>query len=318
MADLIKDNKLSIASISGAAFGVVLIIGAIALGTNNVEAFFSLEGLMIVVGGSLAVAFMSFQANYVAGALKSIGLMFRKADVSHQSLQTELVNMMNWARIVKEKGLRGLENEVAQQVISDPFVKYGLDMVVSNYTPEEVRAMMETAADSYYERDTIPAQVLLAMASHAPAFGMVGTLVGMVVMLGHFGSDMSQVGSGLAVSLLATLYGVVTARLLYIPAAAKVQQKQEEMRFRNYLIGEGFSMLVANKSPRYIQDHLNSYLAPESHYDLDAARLAELNAPSSLQASAAPATAARPAAAAAARPAAASARPATPPGRRTS
>jgi chemotaxis protein MotA len=260
---------------------------------------------------------MSFQANYVAGALKSIGLMFRKADVSHQSLQTELVNMMNWARIVKEKGLRGLENEVAQQVINDPFVKYGLDMVVSNYTPEEVRAMMETAADSYYERDTIPAQVLLAMASHAPAFGMVGTLVGMVVMLGHFGSDMSQVGSGLAVSLLATLYGVVTARLLYIPAAAKVQQKQEELRFRNYLIGEGFSMLVANKSPRYIQDHLNSYLAPESHYDLDAARLAEMNAPAPQPAAAA--TPARTTAAApAARPAIPAARPATPPGRRTS
>ena len=273
MADLFKDNKLSIASISGAAFGVVLILGAIALGTNNIKAFISIEGLMIVVGGSLAVAFMSFQANYVVAALKSIGHMFRKADVTHENLQQELINMIAWARIVKDKGLRGLENEIGAQVISDPFVRYGLDMVVSNYTPEEVRTMMETAADSYYERDTIPAQVLMAMASHAPAFGMVGTLVGMVIMLGNFGSDMSGVGSGLAVALLATLYGVVTARMLYIPAAAKVMQKQEELRFRNYLISEGFSMLVANKTPRYIQDHLNSYLSPDSHYDLDAARV---------------------------------------------
>lgn len=272
MADLIKGNNLSIASISGAAFGVILVLGAIALGTNNLMAFFSLEGLMIVVGGSLAVAFMSYPANYVLAALRSIGHMFRKANVTHENLQQELANMIGWALIVKEKGMRVFENKVAAQVIRDPFVKYGLDMVVSNYTPEEVRTMMETAADSYYERDTIPAQVLMAMASHAPAFGMVGTLVGMVIMLGNFGSDMSSVGSGLAVSLLATLYGVVTARMLYIPAATKAMQKQEELRFRNYLISEGFSMLVANKTPRYIQDHLNSYLSPESHYDLDAAR----------------------------------------------
>src|SRR3569833_523372 len=155
MADLFKDNKLSIASISGAAFGVVLIIGAIALGTNNIAAFISIEGLMIVVGGSLAVAFMSFQANYVVAALKSIGQMFRKADVTHENLQQELVNMITWARIVKDKGVRGLENEMGARGISEPFVRYGLDKVVSNYTPEEVRTMMETAADSYYERDTI-------------------------------------------------------------------------------------------------------------------------------------------------------------------
>ena len=80
---------------------------------------------------------------------------------------------------------------------------------------------------------------------------------------------MSGIGSGLSISLLATLYGVVTARMLYMPAAAKAQQKQEELRFRNQLITEGLALLVANKSPRFIQDRLNSFLRFESHYDLD-------------------------------------------------
>ncbi len=262
-------SPYSYASIIGAAFGAFLIIMAILVGTRNYFAFLSLEGLMIVVGGSLAVAFMSYQANYVIAALKGIGQMFMKATATHETLHHDVVEILAWARIVKEKGMRGLEDETDNNENLDSFVSYGLEMVVSNYQPDEVRAMMDTAADAAYDRDTIPARVLYAMAGHAPAFGMVGTLVGMIIMLGNFSGDMSGVGKGLSVALLATLYGVVTARMLYIPAASKIIQKQEGLRFRNQLITEGMVMLVANKSPRYIQDWLNSFLRPESHYDID-------------------------------------------------
>lgn len=261
--------NLSIASIVGATFSLLLLVGAIIHSTENYGAFFSLEGFLIVIGGSLAVAFMSFEASSVIEALKAIGLMFRRATSTHENLHKDLIDIIAWARIVKDKGLRGLEDQVGEKGLDDPFVNYGINMVVSAYTPDEVRTMMETAADATYERDTIPARVLMAMASHAPAFGMVGTLVGMVVMLGNFADDMSGVGSGLAIALIATLYGVVTARMIYMPAAAKLMQKQDGLRFRNHLITEGMAMLVANKSPRYIQDRLNSFLRPDTHYDID-------------------------------------------------
>lgn len=261
--------QYSRASIAGASVGFFLIISAILVGTNNLLGFLSIEGLMIVVGGSLAVAFMSFEANYVMEALRSIGLMFKRAEATHENLQKDLIEIINWARIVKDRGLLGLENETGRKGISDPFVKYGIDMVVSNYEPDDVRQMMETAADAAYERSTIPSRVLAAMAGHAPAFGMVGTLVGMVIMLGNLDDNMSGIGAGLSISLLATLYGVVTARMVYMPASAKLQQKQEALRFRNQLITEGMVLLVANKSPRYIQDRLNSFLSFDSHYDID-------------------------------------------------
>ena len=264
-----ETSDYSYASIIGAAFGFLMIVTAILVGTRNYLAFVSIEGLLIVIGGSLAVAFMSFQANYVIIALKSIGLMFKKATATHETLHHDMVEIIAWAKIVKAKGLRGLEDESFNNPNNDSFVRYGLNMVVSNYSPEEVRVMMQTAADATFERDTIPARVLQAMASHAPAFGMVGTLVGMIIMLGSFSGDMSGVGKGLSVALLATLYGVVTARLVYIPAASKIIQKQEGLRFRNQLITEGMVQLVANKSPRYIQDWLNSFLRPDAHYDID-------------------------------------------------
>lgn len=280
-----KDTRFSIASVAGAALGFLMIVAAILHGTDNLLGFISFEGLLIVFGGSLAVAFMSFQANYVVEALRSIGLMFMRATATHENLHKDLIDVIAWARIVKEKGLRGLENEIdAKGAVKDPFVRYGLSMVVSNYTADEVRDMMETAAEATYERDTLPARVLMAMASHAPAFGMVGTLVGMVIMLGQFSDDMSGVGKGLSISLLATLYGVLAARMVYMPAASKIIQKQDGMRFRNHLITEGMAMLVANKSPRYIQDRLNSFLRPESHYDMDSKISAKMQSGASVEA----------------------------------
>lgn len=256
-----KETNFSLASLVGALFSLGLIVGAVLHGTDNIRAFLSVEGVMIVVGGTLAVAFMSYQASDVLEALRGLGLMFRKPVATHENMHRDLINVIGWARIMKEKGMRGLEN-VVDEGINDPFVRYGLEMVVSNYTPDEVRDMMETAADAYYERDTVPANVLMAMASHAPAFGMVGTLIGMVVMLGNFSGDMSGVGAGLSIALLATLYGVASARMLYIPAASKIMQKQENLRFRNHLITEGMVMLVANKSPHFIRDRLSSFLKP--------------------------------------------------------
>ncbi len=125
--------------------------------------------------------------------------------------------------------------------------------------------MMETAADACYERDHVPVEVLQTMASHAPAFGMVGTLVGMVAMLCNLTDDVSSIGSSLAVAFLSTFYGVVSARMVYMPAASKLRQEVANHRFRNHLITEGMVMLVGNKTPMHVQDHLNSFLRPEGH-----------------------------------------------------
>jgi chemotaxis protein MotA len=252
------------APVTGAVFGLLLVLGSIAISAHGFLAFFSLEGLLIVVGGVMAVAFMSFQASDVHKALVAILNMLKESSVTHEDLRSDMMDIMQWARLIKQKGTRALEINVGKNGIDDSFVRYGLNMVVSEYTPKEVRAMMETAADARYERESIPVDILEAMASHAPAFGMVGTLVGMVTMLCHLDSDTSHIGSNLAVAFLATLYGVISARMVYMPAASKLRQKVEKSRFRNQLITEGLVMLVNNKSPMYVQDRLNSFLRPEN------------------------------------------------------
>ena len=153
--------------------------------------------------------------------------------------------------------------------ITEPLMRYGIDLVVSGYKPEVVRDMMNTAVEADFERKITPVTVLRNMASTAPAFGMVGTLVGMVIMLQNIEADMSKIGLGLAVALLATLYGIIVARLICLPAADKLMQKEEIMRFRNYMMTEGLVLLAEGQNPRYMQDRLNSFLEPGIHFDLD-------------------------------------------------
>jgi len=265
MSKITESSPYARAPVMGAAFGLLLVLGSIVMSAHGFMAFFSVEGLMIVVGGVMAVAFMSFQASDVQKALRAISNMLKESPITHEDLHRDTMDIIKWGGLVKKKGMRALEASIGESGIDDTFVRYGLNMVVSEYTPEEVRAMMETAADACYERDSIPVDILEAMASHAPAFGMVGTLVGMVTMLCHLNGDIIGIGSNLAIAFLSTLYGVVSARMVYVPAASKLRQEVEKSRFRNQLITEGMVMLVNNKSPMYIRDRLNSFLRPENH-----------------------------------------------------
>lgn len=259
---------MSLATLSGTFFGFALVLGAIAHGTDNYWSFLSLEGFLIVIGGTIANAFMSYQSIYVIKAFEAIWHMIKKATATREGLNAEIMRLIKWAYLVQAKGLAGLEGEVGVK-IKEPLLRYGIDLVITGYKPEAIRTMMNTAVESEFDRAITPVTVLRNMASTAPAFGMVGTLVGMVIMLQNIQADMSQVGNGLAVALLATLYGIIVARLICLPAADKLMQKEEIMRFRNYMMTEGLVLLAERQSPRYMQDKLNSFLDPDIHFNLD-------------------------------------------------
>jgi chemotaxis protein MotA len=253
------------APVVGAAFGLLLVLGPIALGARGLLILFSLGGLAIVVGGVIAVAFMSFEADEVRKALDAVIQMFRKPRATHESLREDLANILRWSDMINSRGERKRSSGIAEEDIDDSFVKYGLNMALSEYAPADVRGMMETAAEACYERDSRVVDILQAMTSHAPAFGMVGTLLGMVALLGNLSDDISGIAPSLAVAFLSTLYGVLSARMVYMPAAARLRQEIESRRFRHHFISEGMMMLASKKSSMEIQDRLNSFLRPELH-----------------------------------------------------
>ena len=252
---------MSFGTLLGVILGFGLVFGAIYVGANDVRIFLNMESFLIVMGGTLANAFMSYQAQYVRSGIFAIGTMFGRPKATHDTLHHEMKHLIKWSAMIQTKGMLWFESEILPHV-KEPFLKYGLELVITNYKPEEIRTMLNTAVEGMFERNMVPVTVLRNMASSAPAFGMMATLVGMVIMMANLQADMTQIGHGLAVALTATLYGITTARLVYLPAAEKLQQKEEVMRFRNYLITEGLTLLAGSHNPQYVQDKLFSFLDP--------------------------------------------------------
>ncbi|MBL6958543.1 MAG: MotA/TolQ/ExbB proton channel family protein [Rhodospirillales bacterium] len=252
------------------AFG--LFLGAIVSSTDNYWVFVDLPSFVMVVGGTLASAFISYEARYVILSLKLIVRIVFSPTMGRNLLKSEVGRVIKWAYTVQKNGIPALESEAKKSVRGDRFLKFGVDMVVSGYTGAEVKEIMTNTIETTFGRNTVQVNILKMMAAASPAFGMIGTLVGLVIMLGKMGDDPTQLGPGLSVALITTLYGVLFARLIYMPAAAKILQREQILRFRNYLVAEGLTLLADKKSPRYIQDKMNSYLDPSIHFNIDKMR----------------------------------------------
>ncbi len=259
---------MSIPTILGFFASLALFAWAIASSTDHYAVFLDLPSIIIVLGGTMAATFIAYEARYVILSLKLILRIITAPRIGRTLLQAEVGRIIKWAYVVQKSGLPGLEAESAKAVKGDKVLRFGVDLVVSGYTGQEVREILNNMIESSFGRNTVQVSILKAMGGAAPAFGMVGTLVGLVVMLDNM-QDPSALGPALAIALITTLYGVLLARWVFLPAASKILQREEIIRFRNYLIAEGLSLLADRKSPRYIQDKMNSYLDPSLHFNID-------------------------------------------------
>lgn len=263
---------MSFATILGVIIGFGLFVGSIVLSTDNFLIFLNLPSFIMVIGGTFAATFVSFEPRYVLLSLRGLQSILFTNKVGRAILTQEVGRVIRWGYIIQKSGLPGLEADAAKVKKQDRFLGFGIDLVISGYTGQEVREILATTVESTFGRNTVQASILRNMGSTAPAFGMIGTLVGLIIMLDNMGDDPSKLGPGMAVALVTTLYGVLFARLLLLPAASKVQQREEIVRFRNYLVAEGLALLAERKSPRYIQDRMNAFLDPALHFNIDRMR----------------------------------------------
>jgi chemotaxis protein MotA len=263
---------MSFATILGVLIGFGLFIGSVVLSTDNYLIFMNAPSFIMVVGGTFAATFVSFEPRYVILSLKGLQSILFTNKVGRSILTQEVGRVIRWGYVIQKNGLPGLEADIGKIRKQDRFLGFGVDLVISGYTGQEVREILATTVEATFQRNTTQADILRNMGQTAPAFGMIGTLVGLIIMLDKMGDDPSQLGPGMAVALITTLYGVLFSRLILLPAANKVQQREEIVRFRNYLVAEGLALLAERKSPRYIQDRMNAFLDPSIHFSIDKMR----------------------------------------------
>jgi len=259
---------MSIGTIAGIIAGIGLFLGAIFIATDNFLMFVDAPSFIMVVGGACAAGFISYEARYVILAYKALIQIYTAPAISRNLLKAEVGRIIRWGYTVQKSGTPGLEAEIKKLKNSDKFLAFGVDCVVAGYSAAEIRDILTTTIESTFGRNMAPVKVLQMLGGACPAFGMIGTLVGLVIMLGNL-DDPAALGPALAVAMITTLYGVLFARLIFLPAALYGEQREQIVRFRNYLVLEGLTLLADKKSPRYIQDRMNSYLDPAIHFNLD-------------------------------------------------
>ncbi len=234
-----------------ACFG--LIISAVLLG-GSLGAFIDIPSVCIVIGGTIGVTFVMYPMGTVFGAFK----VMMKAFFAKTPKPLELVaKIVELAEIARKESLVALE----KADVPDPFLKKGVLMVADGTEEHLVRSVMETEINFMKQRHRQGQGIFKSMGAMAPAFGMIGTLVGLVNMLQNL-DDPSSIGPAMAVALLTTFYGAVLANVVFLPIATKLGERSSEDTLYMEIAVEGVISILNGENPRIVSDKLEAYLAP--------------------------------------------------------
>ncbi|HKP96088.1 MAG TPA: MotA/TolQ/ExbB proton channel family protein [Fibrobacteria bacterium] len=256
---------ISLSTVCGVVFGFLVIAMGILHETKDWQVFLSLGSLAIVFGGTVTVTFIGFRFQYVWNAFMATLKIFVKQDISSKSLVQDVKTAVEWSKKIQAEGQNGYASIAKGS--KDEFTRYIFTLASTGYKPDDIREFGTTNIEEHYFRHLQGSTILTSMGSMTPAFGLVGTLLGLIVMLGKL-EDPSKLGPGLSLALTATLYGLLFARFVFMPSSTKVKQTLSIERFRHYLILEALVLIMEKKQAMYIQDKLNSYLDRKEQYSM--------------------------------------------------
>jgi chemotaxis protein MotA len=233
------------------AFGLI----GIAMG-SGVGAFFDASSVMIVVGGTIGASLIHFRFEHMKTALRVAKQVFSYKPQAPTDLINQLVEHAQQAR---REGILALET--AAQETNDEFLKRALQLAVDGHEVSSIEAILGTEVDQLKDRHKLGAEIFSTMGSYAPALGMIGTLVGLVLMLQSM-DDPSTIGPSMAVALLTTFYGAILANLVFNPIAGKLRSRSAEEVLYKELAMEGVLSISQGDNPRIVKQKLTSYLQP--------------------------------------------------------
>lgn len=238
-----------------------MIIGSILL-NGSLGAFIDIPSMMIVVGGTIAATLVAYPLPKVKEVIKLTQKVFKERQSNPNEVIESMIELANKAR---KEGLLALEESSAG--IDDEFIQKGVMLVVDGTDPDLVRTLLETELDFLEERHKSGQGLFETMGSLAPAFGMVGTLIGLINMLKKL-DDPSSIGPAMSVALLTTFYGSFLANMIFIPVANKLKIRSREETLEREIIVEGLLSIQAGENPRIIEEKLKAFLPPSMRRQL--------------------------------------------------
>jgi chemotaxis protein MotA len=246
----------------GLIVGSIVVLALILMG-GDLRTFYDIHAVIVIFGGAFAATLIRFPlSSMVHGLPLGLKYAFTMRRLTSRDLVDEIARL---ADVARKAGPLGLEKEE----VDDPFLAKGVRYVADGYDAAFIRDAMERERETFFMHLDEGQKIYRAIGDCAPAFGMVGTLIGMVQMFANM-SDPSKLGPFMAIALLATLYGAVVANLFCLPIADKLQVKLHDEETNMTLIIDGVLMIREAKSPAIVREMLVAYLPAKHHAEPEA------------------------------------------------
>ena len=245
-------DKLSLA---GLALAVVAILGGQLLEGGNLGSLVQLAAFLIVIGGTLAAVMVQSPMSVFLE-----GVRLAKWVVVPPAFDADriIAQVGQWASEARRDGMLALENQLPG--VDDPYTRNGLQMLVDGFEPERIREALEVETVAWEERHRAAAKVWEAAGGYAPTVGILGAVLGLIHVMENL-SDPNKLGGGIAVAFVATVYGVGTANLLFLPIASKLKMLIGREVRRREIVADGLLGIANGENPKLIASRLNGYLA---------------------------------------------------------
>ena len=251
---------MDIATIAGIVVGGLMVFATIfhAEGMKGFAPFINAEAFFIVMGGTFCALLVNYPAGQVFGLFKVLKKVMSPDPINTQEIVSTFVR---FAKKARTDGFLALEDEVKST--KDDFLKRGVQLVVDGADKEFIQNMMETELGFVRERHKVGQEIFNALGTYAPAFGIIGTILGMILMMAQL-DDVAQVPRRMALALSAAFFGLGSGYLLFLPMAGKLRRRSEEELLIKEIIIRGVLLLQTGAAPSLMESNLKAYLDPAS------------------------------------------------------
>jgi chemotaxis protein MotA len=244
----------------GLVLSLLLCIYIIVFAANDPLAFLNLPSLLIVIVGTIAAIFLSYPLRDIKHGLKSVKLIFFYESLNPQREADEIIAV---ARLWFQKDTIAIENVI--DTINNPYLKTGFQLVVDHTPTEDILSLLKWRIARLRAKEKAEANIFHSLAVFAPAFGMLGTLIGMINMLQVIElRDIGGISYNMGTALITTFYGLILANLIFTPIAIKLERRTEQRIMIMSMVMEGITLIAERRNPSFIRETLRSFIA---HYD---------------------------------------------------
>lgn len=250
-------------TVAGLFLAITGILAGLILEGGKIAQIIQPTAAMIVFGGTIGAVMIQFPLSVVLGAAKGLVHVFFDKGQDPNKIIKELVGYANRAR---KEGIVSLDSQLA--AIQDPFLKKSLMLAIDGTEPQELRTMMELELDNQEERDEKLSQVFESAGGFAPTIGIIGAVLGLIQVMQHL-ENITEVGKGIAVAFVATIYGVGSANILFLPWAGKLKIKLRDEQVRREMTLEGVISILEGMNPRMLETKLLGYLHEKEQHQVE-------------------------------------------------